>query len=283
MKTILVPTDFSENAANALNYAIELAKREKASLLLLHVFHLDPKGTHLPLTLIEEDVKQEELKSNVKLKSLCTKVAHAGNVKCEILSKLDLAVDGILATAEEKAVDLIVMGTKGASGLTEVVFGSNTARIVEKAHCPVIAVPEGASYNPIKRMTFTTLYAKSDIPALVQLVEIAKAYDAQINVLHIAVGESDEAKAEMKKFMEEVNEKVNYNNLSFQLLYGLDVEEELEKFLRAEATDLLVMSTHKRDLLDKLFGKSLTKKMTYHSKVPVMAFHYKKKESTIII
>ena len=141
MKTILIPTDFSKNATHALNYAIDLAQHENAKIILLHSYHIDYTNGYVSANLIEKEVKDAEQNSATHLKSLYTKVIHAGNIQCECVSRQDLAVDAILTTIKEKNVDLVVMGTKGASGVTGAIFGSNTARVIEKATCPVIAVP----------------------------------------------------------------------------------------------------------------------------------------------
>jgi len=284
MKTILVPTDFSKNASYALNYAIELAKQENAKLILLHAYHIDYTNSYVPANLIEKEIQEAEQKSNAHLKTLTTKVTHAGNIKCEYISTQDFAVDAILSTIKEKNIDLVVMGTKGASGLTEVIFGSNTAKVIEKATCPVIAVPENALFKTIKKITYASDYHNSDMEALKKVLELAKPFKAQLNVLHITEKKhlTGDEKQKMQKFMDEVQKKIKYNNLSFQVLHGEDIEQKLEEYLEDESTDLLVMSTHHRNLLDKLFNTSITKKLAFHTKVPLMAFHYKKKESLII-
>ncbi len=283
MKTILVPTDFSENAVNALYYAIEMAKAEKAKLILLHVYHMDYANQQLQANPKKDEITEAEKRSDKQLKGLFTKVAHAGKVKCEMVSKLDLAVDGILATAEEKNVDLIIMGTKGASGLGKFLFGSNTASVIEKASCPVIAVPEGATYQSLKKITYATDYHASDLSVIKQLAEMADPLKAQITILHIYEKDEAKAKEEMTRFELEIGKKINYENISYQVISGSNTEEALEKYLKSEATDLLVLCTHKRDSLDKLFGSSITKKLAYQTKVPLMAFHYKNKESIMII
>lgn len=280
MKTILFPTDFSENALNALYYAMELAKKERARLILLHVYHIDPSPPYMDEA-YERNTTEERWLS--KLKSLQTKVDHAGEIECELVARLDLAVDGIVEEAEERNVDLIVMGTHGASGLQEILMGSNTTRVIEKAPCPVIAVPTGASYQHMKKITFATNYKKIDAEVIQKLVKIADPFSAQLNVLHVYEENEAAAKEEMARFIREEGKKITYSNLSYELIRGDDVEKRLEEYLALGTTDLMVLSTHKKNFRDKLFGSSITKKLVCHSKVPVMAFHYKKKESIMIV
>jgi len=283
MNTILVPTDFSENSHNALNYAIEMAKAEGAKIILLHVFHTHPARTYLDTMLTEDRIKEEEKMWHDKLKGLQAKIDHAGKIRSELATRLDLAVDGIVKEAAERKVDLIIMGTHGATGLKEVFLGSNTASVIERAHCPVIAVPDSASYKPIKKITYACNYGFSEQDVVEKLVDIARPLGAQVNILHIYENEEPRAREEMLGFMAEIDKKVVYPNLSFELISGKNVEQSLEEYMKTGATDLLVLATHKRDFFDKIFGKSLTKKVAMHSKIPVLAFHNLKKEPAMII
>lgn len=283
MKTILVPTDFSSNADSALNYAIDFAKKENAKLILLNAFHVNFGNSEVPLGLIDEEVKAIRKNAETRLKALTIKIEHAGKIPYECIVKQDLAIDAILNVADEKSVDLIIMGTKGASGLKEVIMGSNTARVIELAKCPVIAIPEGLHFKEIKKITYATDYHHSDIGALKKLIEIATPFRAQINILHISLLEETDEKALMKNFMDEMNSKIDYFNLSYQIICGSDVEEQLEDYIKHNNCDLLVTSTQHRDFMDKLFGRSITKKLAFHTKVPLLAFHYKKAEHTMIL
>lgn len=283
MKTILVPTDFSESANNALNYAIELAKADRSRILLLHVYHIDPSSTFMDDTLTTIEMDAEEKKWIGKLRGLQSKIDHAGGVGSEVIARLNLAVDGIVQEAEDQHADLIVMGTTGASGLGEALLGSNTARVIERATCPVIAVPDGASYSHFKKISYACNYNNSEIKAIESLVDLAQPFGAQVNILHVYESDEATAKEEMKEFMHEIEREVVYPNLSFELINGKDIEASLEHYVNSGATDLIVLSSHKRDFLDKIFGKSITRKLVSHSKTPVMAFHYLRKEPAMIL
>ncbi len=281
MKTILVPTDFSLNADNALYYAIDLAKRSHSKILLLHAYQVNYPNPYVPLDYLVEEKDNALKDSDNQLKSTALKISHAGDVDFECLSIEDGPVDAILKVAKEKEIDLVVMGTKGNSNLANTVFGSNSAKVLEKSTCPVMAIPQESSFKEIKKYTYATSYNYSDIYAIKKVVEMARLFNAQVNVLHIIDNSKslDEEKALMKKFMDEVNRKIQYNNMSFQLLEGNNIEDALEEYIVSDSTSILVMSTHHRDFFDKLFGKSITKHMAYHTSIPLMAFHYDKKSA----
>jgi nucleotide-binding universal stress UspA family protein len=278
MIQILVPTDFSKNADNAIKYAVALAKKEKGKIILLHAYHdtfnvLDIKGF-----VYTTAIKKTEKESNKKLEKICEKLIKPQNVKCEYLSQYQLGVDAILDIVKEKKIDYVIMGTKGASGLKNVILGSITAKVIEKCACPVIAIPENVIYNGIKKITFATEYNSTDLKEVQALVNIATPFKAQINLLHIANGEytNDDEEAILKKYVKKINSKITYNNLSFQLLFGNDIQKKLQEYLDEKSTDIIAMSTTRKDLLRKLFGTSLTRHFAYYSNIPLIVFHHKK-------
>lgn len=280
---ILVPTDFSKNASQAFDYAIILAKKEKAKILLLHAYHITYITPDVPADFMAIEIENAEKTAIKKMKFLVEKIKHE-NLECEVFLRQDMAVDLILEVAKDRHPDFIVIGTTGASGLEEIIMGNITATVIAKAKCPVIAVPKKASFKHIKHITYATDYLVSDLYALKKLVEIAKLFNATITVVHIS-GEllTHESEEEfMNKFKAKVRKKIKYDDIAYKLIYGRNFINTLEEYILHESSDLLAMSTHLQSIYDKIFGKSNTKKMSYHSTIPFLAFHHKK-ESVIFI
>ncbi|HEY4797635.1 MAG TPA: universal stress protein [Bacteroidia bacterium] len=277
MKTILVPTDFSHNAECALTYAVALAKKEKAKLILLHAYHLHYS---LPTTSDEyytQAISAKENIANEYQRQLCHEIKREHNVDCEYKSKYGLAVDVILETAGKIRADLIIMGTKGASGLQQLFLGSNTAKVIEEAKCPVIAVPAEAKFKGIKKITFATDYFESDISSLKKMVEIATLFHSRITIIHVSDDEFtlESEKDLMQTFKAKIHKQIDYENIHFEIVHGNDLERSLAKHIEQENPDLLAMSTHHRSFLDKLFEGSITKRMAFHTRVPLLVFHHK--------
>jgi nucleotide-binding universal stress UspA family protein len=280
MKTILVPTDFSKNAENALHYAVNIAKRTQAKIILLHSFHIDYSSGYVPPNLIEKEINDAKKKSNANLKSLYNKISHGSKHPIECISTQNLLVDEILKLTEEKNIDLIVMGTQGANGkLGRQIFGTNSSHIIEKAKCPIIAIPEGASLNDIKTIVYATEYLDSDIVCLQSLTDIAKMFEANIQVIHIALFDDADNRKALENFKLKVAKKVNYKNITYKLLIGNNIEQRIEGYMEEVVVDMLVMSAHHRSLMDKLFGKSITKVMAFYLKVPLMVFHHERNKT----
>jgi nucleotide-binding universal stress UspA family protein len=280
MKTILIPTDFSNFSENALNMAMLLAHSIDAKLLLCHVIQVPVAVGEIPYTVLEKEKMNLKQEAEIKLKAESRKIEHAGGITFET-RVLDGEVSSeILNTIKAEKVNLVIMGTKGVKNLADVILGSTTDQIILNSHCPVMAVPADIHFNKsLKRLTYATDYHKSDIQDLLQLIEIASSLKAQVNVLHVS---GDEISAEqevkmMSDFMKEVSSKSIYNNLSFQILHGNNVIHKLQEYLKEESTDVLITSTHHRGLIERLFSKSNTLSLLQDSKVPIIAFHYSSK------
>lgn len=289
MKTILVPTDFSKYSLAAVKYTIQLAEKTGSKIVFLHsTFLLIPtmnsSTAYFQLVSADKSNKVKILDKFIKnaYKALNLKKDES-RIKCIIKFGPSLVQD-ILEVMHEQFIDMIIMGTQGASGLKKVIFGSNTVKTIEQVQCPVLVVPEKTSFDGIRKIAYATNYHSSDIANLKQLVDIAKVFKAKINVIHIADGEYTHANEEeyIRRFGKKVKQKINYTFISYQLLYGDDTEKVLEQYLKKEPISFLAMSTKHRDLIGRLFGRSITKKLAYHTRIPLMAFHYKQELSVFI-
>lgn len=278
MKTILVPTDFSVNAKNALDYAASLAKKENATLILLHAFHVFYPESEIPVAMVAEEIPESQRKAEDKLKKISRELAKRKKVRCEFICKEGLAVDVILEASKNIRPDLIIMGTKGASGIKEVTFGSNTARVIEKAAYPVIAVPAGAKFKGIRQIVFSTNYNASDLDALKKIVEIARVFQSRLILLHAADEEFTKEAEEMlmNAFRKKISAKIKYPRISCAIRYGRPFRQIIHHYVQEKKPDLLAMSTQRRGLLEAFFGTSITQKMAYHTNIPLLAFHHKK-------
>lgn len=279
MKTILVPTDFSNNAETALHFAMLVAQKLNAKLIIVNAYEMPAAAAPVSFQLMELEKKEYKSTVNKKLMVVEQQLKHVNGIRYETVLKEGQVLDVLLGCIQEQKADLVIMGTKGAGAFSGAIFGSTTSNLMAKTDCPVMAIPFGVKFNAdIKRMTYATDYKTSDIHAIDKLVEFARLFHSQINVLHISGDEiePEEEKNLMSDFMNKVNKKIEYNNISFQILHGNDVEEKLEQHMAEGSTDMMVMATHYRGLMDRLFGRSITKEVVLETTVPLLAFHYSK-------
>ncbi len=279
MKNILCPTDFSPNSENALNYAVEIARKVKGNLVLLHAYSVQLIDPNMPAEIYLSAYQEEEKSAKESLEELSNKISESnkdenGNsIFCtEAIVTQGLVVDEVLSLIKDYKIDLVIMGTHGASGITELILGSNTASVIEKATIPVLAIPGNAVYKGINNIVYAYDDIKSGLPSFQRLLEFAKIYDSEITLLHIIETGKDTAEHNKKEF-DKIRQSSDYDKIRLELVKEENIIEGINDYVNSNNVDVLAMAIRKRTLLDKIFSRSLTKKMAYHTKIPLLALH----------
>lgn len=268
IKKILVPTDFSALADDAVHYAMKLAKGFNAAVILYHSFVPFESAFYPPAQRKEEnkDVENNLIKRLARIKDALLKT----NKDIPISVYVDRGPEGLrlIEFCKKRKIDLIVMGTKGASGLKEVVIGSFTAETMTKAPCPVLAIPQKWKFKIPKKITFASGYHKKDIQSIKFLLKWNGFFKTKINILHIDDGKQPtEAFAEYKRKIEKQSEGV-----SFQHIEGKDISKTILHSTLKAKTDVLALSPIRREgIWANLFHKSITKTIAYHIHMPILS------------
>lgn len=272
MKTILVPTDFSDVAYCAAEYATEIAKQASAKLILFHAYRIpveSPDGMNaIPLSTIQENsIKQ--------LKSLAHKLhsKHKG-ITIEYKAACGFAVDEINQAAVELEADLIVMGMQGGGYISEKVIGSITTALIKKSNRPILAIHKGAKFKPIKKIALACDFYEIDYPVVLKpLNDLVNLFNSQISILNV-VQEMDEVSSETKA-TEGIKLKHALKGVkhSFHYTINNDVTEGISDFVQEHDIDLIAMIPHEHNVFEKLFSKSHTKHMAFQVAKPFLAIH----------
>lgn len=271
MKKILFPTDFSENAAKAMQYALFLAKELNADLILINTYQIPAGGnTSIKSMHLAEILKADAEEGLQKVLKEIRLNKEFDAVSIETVAKQGDLVQLVNEMSGEFKFDLVVMGTKGATGAKEVLVGSNTAAVIKGAFCPVLVIPEKAIYKKPQKFTFAY-----DLKPIVEtqgfglFKTLAKKLDAEIGILNVGLdelpGSTEEAVAGIK--LNHLLEGVKHN---FYFVKNENVSDGIEIFVKEKGTDCLVMIARKHSFLEKIFHKSVTKKMAYHVDVPLL-------------
>ncbi|MBS1551671.1 MAG: universal stress protein [Bacteroidetes bacterium] len=279
MKNILFPTDFSPNAENALNYAIEIARKVKGNLILFHAYSVQLIDPNMPAEIYLSAYQEEEKSAKESLEDLSRRITdmnkdNSGNnlFTTDAIVTQGLVVDEVLSVIDDFKIDIVVMGTHGASGITELILGSNAASIIESSPAPVLAIPQNAVYKEMLNLVYAYDDIKSGLPSFHRLIEFANIYGSEITLLHII--ESNKNTEEMNKNeFEKIKGSSNYDKIRLELVKEENVLEGINDYVNSHDVDVLAMAIRKRSLLDKIFNRSLTKKMAYHTKIPLLALH----------
>lgn len=274
MKKILLPTDFSDNAYNAVQYALLLFKNETCVFYILHsytpaiyqaeyILHSPGQiglGDIYQVNVMEQLQKlQHRIETDFKNPKHTFKLRAAFNTLVEEISE---------TTAQDK-IDLIVMGTQGATGATDIILGTNTVNVIRRTNCPVIAVPSSYKYSKPKSILFPADYEVSyKSKSLKELLDIVEEYAATLHVLHITSpnGFSKrqlENKAKLKRILSTING-------FFHDEPDQDIITTINNFQSNTKINLLVMIKNKHTFLERLFIEPVIKKIAFHVNIPFM-------------
>lgn len=277
MKTMLYATDYSENSIAALKYAKEMAKQLKYRLVITHVFDfpivLGLEGLDEPFP--HEDENGFKRHRN-KLERFCEE--HLGstwkapNIQLQPAEHNSVA-KGIISVAKEWHAQIIITGVKGQNTLRELIMGSTTKRLIERAPCPVLAIPVDANYTPIKTVVYATDFEEEDVYAIRKLAEMAEKLQADIKIVHISTRDEYKGEMQLDWFKDLLGKKVTYNKMEFMLLFSEDVFKSLHDYLSDVNADLMVMLEREHEgLLKEWFHRDLVKRMETYGKVPLLSF-----------
>lgn len=266
MKTILVPTDFSKAASNAAEYAVNLAKEMKATVLLFHVYYVPIPVSEVPVIISPDEFQAD---NEALLKKEAANLKEKTGVEVRYLAKMGFAMDEILE--EEKNATLIVMGMKGANKLSEALMGSTTTATFRKATVPVLVIPEKAKYKKPKKIVFACDYdSRTDVHTLDALKELMKTFGSKIYVVNVKQKKEsvsmEEAVAGVK-----LENKLNDVEHIYYFPEKEDLVEGINEFVQEHQADMVAIIPHRYSLMERLFHKSISKKMAFHTHIPLLA------------
>ncbi|MEM6844856.1 MAG: universal stress protein [Bacteroidota bacterium] len=278
MKRILVPTDFSEQATHALDLAAALARKSGAKVQLLNVVEA-PHGSSFSAM---GEVSTPDAKDSVyfiqlieSAKRKFDEMADEGKyaeVKLEGLVEVGHPFEHISRTIAEHEVDLVVMGTKGSSGLEEIFVGSNTEKVVRRSGCPVLTVKTPVVADEIKNIAFATNLRGDHSTLIQQLSELQKLFDATIHMVSVNTPSNFENDRYYKKAMKEFAEKHQLENYTMNV-YNDDPEEDgIIYFAEDIDADMIALGTHGRTGIGRLLSGSIAEDVVNHAKRPVWTF-----------
>lgn len=274
MKVILVPTDFSENANTAIEYACELGNSISAEVLITHVYTPAVTKNNIINSLIQDEINEARKLAEEKLKIITNTInKQYTEIESGYEFRVGAIVDEVNQLVSSKKINLIVMGTEGASGIGKYFFGSNTSHIIERGMCPVLAVPKDSPFHPPKRIVYATDFNDKELKKLVNIISIAEAFNAEITMTHITTEEAALLSEEMLKrnFANRVKEIYDYSPISYLVKYEESIIRALDTIVDQVNADWIAMLTHKRSFFEEIYDPSLTKEMAFHSKIPLLA------------
>ena len=273
VKQILFPTDFSENSRKAFCFTADLARRTGAKVIIMHVIEEHYEFAPLP----------EEVKSRINrkakfllqdIKESIIKDSRYRDLEIETVILNGNTVNSILEEVENNPkINLISMGTQGATGFKRLIFGSRTADVLLHSKIPVLVIPEQVNQKAPSRFIYATDYQENDIQAINIVIEWAELYDVAVSIVHMANDHSLENEIRFRGFRELCKERINNNRLNFELIIENDFFTGITSYLE-QNPDSIVSMTHYTNMADgflaTLLRKSQAKDLSFYTKVPLL-------------
>lgn len=276
MKKILIPTDLSPNAGNAIRYALNFCKNFPAELVFLHATHpmLDLPDTSLefynPIVFQDEKEQLNHVSANLK-HIFAEENIELDKIKYSIELRIGFAADEIVRVAKEFNCDLIIMGTQGATGLGKLFLGSITYSVIKQTEIPVLAIPSEYVFKTIDKIVFATDYEGiSNKKTLAPLFELANSFDAMVLMFHAI-----EAKEPIAAYIEELQvwkTEKNFHHVKHtnSIATCEDVTQGIIEFADENDASIIAMIPHSYNFFTNLIHKSKTKEIAMESKVPLL-------------
>jgi len=275
MLKILIPTDFSENAMNAIKYALKLFKEDDCAFYFMHAFQdeiysdkvLLTQETLNDVTRIVNARSTQQLEDTIKqVKSINANANHHYRVICENGQLLD-ETDKIVV---DNDIDLIVMGTRGKTNDRKLAFGSHTLQVLKYVQCPVLAIPENYTFTEPKRILFPTNYLIPYKSRELELVgNIAKTHDAIMDMFYVSKIAKLSVREENNR--QHIKEKLNHENISFITVINAKITEAIFSYIEEDEVDMLVMVNTKHSFLENILFQSTIDEMSLHLNIPFLA------------
>ena len=256
MNTILVPTDFSDSSGKTLDYALFIASKLKAKVILFNVYPVQ-KGN------------SGQLLAELELVRVCKEVREQNSITISYSCTPGKGATEILREAIKVNADLIIMGATGASDVKRMILGSNAYNVINTAKIPVIAVPNKNRKKTIKEIVLAVGAYSPEIETLKKIGQFAAAFDAGIVITHVSTNRKDPLCVDTKKIID----LTGYKNISCEVLIGKNIVQEMNHFLINENASMLVMVRKDKPFMKSIIGADLSRNITFTNNIPLLVFH----------
>ncbi|MEB8328867.1 universal stress protein [Flavobacteriaceae bacterium KMM 6897] len=274
MKTILIPTDFSDNALNAISYAVKFFKYQRCDMYLMHAYADEVYSNSGDISTSDFEIFKDKIKKKVDgdLEKLLVKINEISpnpRHQYKTLSVFGSLIDSANDFVEEMNIDIVVMGTKGATNDQKLTFGSHTVQVLKYVQCPVLAIPENYEYIKPKKILFPTDYmAPYKRRELKLLCDLACSYRSEIHFLYLSRFEKLARRQEDNKmFLEGALQELA---LIFEIVDSEERTETIQKYIEINDIQLLVMVNSRHSFLENMLYQSTIDQLGLAIKVPFL-------------
>jgi len=275
MRKILIPTDFSVNAMNAIKYACELFKYDTSKFFIMHAYQdeIYKDSTQVTRNNLEEVTNTISNKSKIQLEDILKRIkVFSPNPRhtYKIISSSGMLIDEADEIVDKENIDCIVMGTRGETNDRNLTFGTHTLQVLKYVQCPVLAIPENYQYTQPKHILFPTDYL---IPykrrELKLLCELASPFRSIIDILYISKSETLSMRQQDNRNF--IKETLYKNTVNFKTSKAKNITKAIYAYIEKNNIDMLVMVNTRHSFLENILYQSTIDKMSLHLNIPFLA------------
>jgi len=270
-RSILIPTDFSDNAWNAIVYALKLYANEVCTFYFLHAWSVSNANVRTYITTHYVDaLKDDALKQLTELKDMAENANINANHNFEIILSKDKLNKAIETVVKKHDIDLVIMGTKGATGAKEIFFGSNTVDVIKKMKsCPIMVVPDEFDFVEPKQIAFPTDFNRFYGVELLPIKRLSELYNSKIRIVHITE-KSNHTKIQDYNFaMLQVYLENQPHSFHWMPNYAKKAQE-INDFIEELDIDILAMINYKHSFIENIVNEPVVNKIGFHPKIPFL-------------
>lgn len=274
MKTIIIPTDFSPAATNAMNYGVDMALAVNASVLLLHVYNIPVSYGDIPVALLSVDEMKKTADDTIDRVKKDLEHITSGKLKITTETRLGNIVDELEEACKKIQPFAVVMGTTGSSAVERTLFGSTTLTAIKHLTWPVICVPRGKEYGKgIRKIGLSCDFREvAQTTPVSEIKEFVKEFHAQLFVLNVD-HDNQQFRSDTPEQSEILHTALKEVHPEFHFITHRDIEDGINEFAEKNGLDLVIAIPKKHKLLEGIFKKSSTSQLVFESHVPVMCVH----------
>ncbi|MEN2399548.1 universal stress protein [Flavobacterium sp. MC2016-06] len=272
MKRILVPTDFSEHAEDALKVAAQIARKNDSEIIILHMLELPHQmndaimgGVSIPETMLFMK------KANETLDEITNRNYLEGIPVTEIV-KMDRPTHGISQVSKDYDIDLIIMGSHGSSGIEELLIGSNTEKVVRNSEIPVLVIKKDITNFNADNIVFASDFSSETKKPFEKFLNFTKFFESKIHLVTICTPNSFKPTHVIQKTMHEFISEFNLTNYSTNIYNDTNIEKGIINFSNSVNADIIGMCTHGRTGFAHFFNGSISEGLVNHAVRPVITF-----------
>jgi len=272
MKKILVPTDFSSCATSAASVAMTLAKNANAELYFLNISQDPAAGGYAKVKPHENNPHLAHVKNELAL--LVNRAAELGIQATQELV-LERGEEKIESYIEPYHIDFVVMGSHGATGIKEMLLGSNTQRVIRHVHVPVLVIKNGDQILPVSNILFASTFKHNESNVFRELVSFAKSLNARIHLVYINFIQNPVSADVARATMNVLTSSYPEWKFSYHVADTNDEEWAINQFATQLRVDMIAISTYDKEGILKFVSHPVAESLANHQKLPVLVLNHK--------